>query len=156
MLAHKGVLASAQDISAMTPTRWMFEYISLREKELEDWRRIRKMLIGMLGLDMVSKSRFPKANKDNPDVERFAPLVMFLNPMMGEGLIGEYFEDLNVESTMNPDWERKLDDPDSLIADLQVIEKPDQSVKVEESVDPGSFGYTAPPVTPKIRIDKDK
>ena len=151
-MARKGVLVSSAEMREMTPVRWLYEYVSLREKEFEDWRKLRKLLINVMGLDMVSKSRFK--NAEDPDIDKFAPLVMFLNPVLGDQMIEEYMQDIRVESEWDEGLEKKLDDPDSLITELQVIEKPGAQRVVEEDAAGSSFGFTPPPASPKVKIDK--
>jgi hypothetical protein len=136
----------------MTPIRWMFEHIGLQNKEQDQWKHLRRMTIALLGLNTFSKTRFKKPEDSSiEEIDRFMPLSMFLNQGINEQLMEEYFQDQELETMMEEDaeYEKKLDDPESFIAELEIVDLENKEWIQEE----GPTSFTHPP-DKKIKVDE--
>lgn len=127
----------------MTPVRWLYEYIGLLEKDREYWTRIRRLIVSLLGLNMIPPSRIKDETVEAAD--QVMPLAVFLNQGMGEQLMKEYIEDLQVEKFSGPDAD------DSWDTDLEIVGMMGKSpIKTEEAEN--SFEFVKPQVLARKKI----
>ena len=128
VLAHKGVLISNPDVGKMTKARWLFEYYALKEKETNQIKYLKMLLVNLLGLNLMkpeNEGGLPKDDAEMTDEEKngYLPLSLWIGHQEMLQKVSDQFDKSSIAgaATTNKNYERLVEQIDLAGGDMEPI-----------------------------------